>query len=180
MTTTSSPTPNIATKQSSLPFFNLPWPEIVETELRGRDIRIRSAFEPLEKNSRDACNVYKALLLMAAEASPETAKSDLPYPYIEVTVGYARLIQYVAGEYQSRLSKRALQRAIEILKRFCYIQRRVKAHDGVIPTTYAVLTTRAVMEMFGASGCTHFRVLQGGKVQLIRPPMTNALRDGLE
>lgn len=127
--TTSTATQNIATTQSSLPFFDLPCREFVETELRGRDIRICSAFDPLERNSRDACNVYKTLLLLAAEASPETARSDLPYPYIEVTVGYARLIHYVAGEYQLRMSKRALQRAMEILERFCYIQRRVNAHQ---------------------------------------------------
>jgi hypothetical protein len=178
MTTAPAPAPNTAIKQSPLPFFDLPCPEVVETELRGRDIRIRSAFEPLEKKSRDACNVYKALLLLAAEASPETARSDLPYPYIEVTVGYARLMQYVAGEYQSRLSKRALQRAMEMLERFCYLERRVKAHYGIIPTTYAVLTTRAVMEMFRASGCTHFRVLRGRKVHLIRPPITKASPEG--
>jgi hypothetical protein len=180
MTTTSAPAPNTAIKQSPLPFFDLPCPEFFETELRGGDIRICNAFEPLERNSRDALNVYKALLLLAAEASPETPKSDLSYPYIEITVGYARLIRYVAGEYQSRLSKRALQRAMEILERFCYIQRRVKAHHGVIPTTYAVLTTRAVMEMYGTSGCTHFRVLRGGKVQLIRHPMAKAFREGRE
>jgi len=170
MATTSLLRPDAGVKQLRLPLKDQ---RFVEAELSRRDTRICSAFDPLEQNMRDACYVYEALLYMAAGASPEIAASNPPSMHI--TAGYAAIIEHIAKTYKVTMSRRAVQRAVKVLEEFGYIKRPIKARDGVIATTYDVETPRTMMEIFRACGYTHFRVLRGRRVQMVRPRIPNAL-----
>jgi hypothetical protein len=153
-------------RDSTPPFSNVPQLPVVEAELRGGEIWITSALTPLRKY-RNAYLLYLVLLSLADESSQEKAESDLPY--VQIKVGYSEVIKSIKKWCQARLDRRSVQRAAERLIELGYVERTLTASEGFVPATYSILKAPAVMKMFAASGCTHYRILRGKELQLIRP-----------
>jgi hypothetical protein len=149
--------------QQSL-LFNHPVPLVVQAHLRSTDVEIIDPFLLLAHYPY-AAYVYKTLLALAALATSATSSGNSPR--LELQIGYAALTRHIREHYEANLNKRALQRALKILEHFCYIERITKAHSGTEATTYALRDPRAVIEMLAQAGCTHYRMLRGGRVQLI-------------
>lgn len=157
--------------QIELDFDRLSTLRVEETEVWYTDIEIADAFTPL-RFFANTDRVYRALYEIGLRAHPTQQFNDLAY--IDVQVGYARLITHIAKDEPIKgvkgvtLIKRSLSRALETLMKLNYIRTKIVAHDGTEATTYSVLKPGAAMDMLTRAGATHCRTLRGGKMQLIQ------------
>jgi hypothetical protein len=144
---------------------NAPRVDVSEAELRFTDLRIENAFSILLKND---VKTYSALIRLAERDGERKSQ------YIwRVQVGYSVLVP------ESNCSTRALERAFPRLAALNYVIRYPEAHGGKIAATYWVRTPEGVMATFEASGCTHFRVLRGKRIQLLRQKLPDRLAGGV-
>lgn len=151
--------------QPRLPFDQRVLP-VVEDALCNKDIEITNALTPLTPYV-NAAYLYQTLLALAAMSTMRNPSGNSPL--LKVQIGYAPLSKHIQKNHDATLDKWALQKAVKTLEKFCYLQRTIEAHSGTEATTYALLNPEAVMKMLAQAGCTHYRILRGGKVQLIRP-----------
>lgn len=154
-------------KQLHLPL-DRPVLPVVEAQLCGTDIEITDVLTPLAEHA-NAAYLYQALLALAALATKTNSSGNSPL--LKVQIGYASLIKYIHKTYGATLDKWALQKAAMTLEKFCYLHGKIKAHSGTAATTYTVLNPQSVMDMLAQAGCTHYRILRGRKVQLLRPQL---------
>jgi len=157
--------PSTLPDQQRLPFDG-PVPPVVEAQLCNTDIEITGAPTPLAPYA-NAAYLYQTLFALGALNTKRNPSGNSPR--LEVQIGYAPLIKHIRKNHDATLDKWALQKAIKTLEKFCYLHRTIEAHSGTEATTYTVLDPHAVMGMLAQAGCTHYRVLRGGKVQLLRP-----------
>lgn len=152
-------------KQLHLPL-DRPVLPVVEAQLCGTDIEITDALTPLVHYA-NAAYLYRTLLALAKLATKKTPGGNRPC--LRAQMGYAQLSKYIQANYGATLDKWALQKAAKTLKEFCYMEEKIQAHSGTEATTYTPLSPQEVMAMLAQAGCTHYRVLRGGRVQLLRP-----------
>ncbi len=154
-----------ASTQLLLPLTDLPTPPFVEDHVRSSDQRISRLNAHLNKLG----NPYQVYLQLLKEGEG-TAKYPCRYRYPQI--GYETLGKKIQEHCGVVISKTSVIRAIKLLVYLGYAQRTVKAHDGGFATTYAVLTSRGVMEMFRNAGVRYFRLIRrkkARKIQLIKP-----------
>ena len=148
--------------QIDLQIWQLPTPPYIEASIRGSDVKIIDALIPLNP-FRNTKLVYLALLLKAR------GTANKQHPYVYPQIGYIGISKLVRERWHVRICKRSVQYAIDRLVELKYVQCSVEARLGKTPTAYAVLTCPAVMRMMQDAGCTYCRLLEGKKIQLIRP-----------
>ncbi len=141
-------------------FLTVPILGLEKLELRCSDnpvVDAQSLFQAL----RNDWNVYQALLRLARESGTKVA--DHVY---QIQIGYADLA------HASKCNARAIQRALPRLADRKYVYRCSVAHDGTHAATYWVRSEVGVMAMLEQSGCSHYRVLRGRRIQIFHadPP----------
>lgn len=147
-------------EQATLDFDCLPEPIVLIDYIRSTNVVINGNLLYAAKMYAHGNDVLEAFVALSG-----AAKDQHFYP--PTRAGYMAITQHIDQNCGRQLSKSNIKFTIGVMLRLGYLKRLHEAGHGADASEYQALTLKGVEAMFERVHATHFRVCQGGEVQLI-------------